>query len=267
MKKLFSLLLISLLSACSGEIDDEGNLVDIDQTQQAYTATRTANYQLGTQTSAAHRQCNRSSSGQVCSIPKTKNFTYCINSGFTNAENSLIANEVNMLDNLLTGWTFKLENDPLTGACLLSNTLQFSPGSCGSSGTSSSKIENYACNTLSGISNLTEGATGLGVVGSYQAHSFARGKIDITDINAKFSNATQRENAKRHAVKFILLSSIGLGSRNDGGSNTFGSRPDIANFVLGILTAGEKCRVDSFSTSNTTDYSTRTLLPDCNTVD
>jgi hypothetical protein len=267
MKNTIKFLSIALLAACSGEIDDQGNLVEIGQTEQAYTATRTANYQLGTQTAAAHRQCNRSSTGQVCSVPKTKNFTYCINSGFTNPEIALISNEVNILDTLLTGWTFTYESDLLTGQCLVSNTLQFTPGSCGTSGTATGNIENYACNTLSGITNLTEGVVALDPVGSYQAHSQARGKIDVTDINAKFATTTQRENAKRHATKFILLSSIGLGSRNDGASNTFGSRPDLANFLLGTLTAGEKCRVDSFTINNTTDYSTRQLLPDCNTVD
>lgn len=269
MKKLLTLLSLSLslFTACSGEIDDQGNLVEIDQVEQAYVAKRTANYQFGTQTAAAHRQCNRTSTGQVCSVPKTKNFTYCVNPGFTNAEIGFIHNEVQMLDNLLTGWTFTIETDIFTGLCMPSNTLQISPGSCGESGSSTGAIENYACNTLSGLTNLTEGVSGLSVKGSYQAHGLARAKIDITDINAKFSNATQRENAKRHATKFILLSSIGLGSRNDGASNTFGSRPDIANFVLGIMTAGEKCRVDSFELNNTTDYSTRTLLPDCSTVD
>lgn len=264
MKNLLSLLLISLLSACSGEIDDEGNLVDIDQIQQAYAANTTNNFQFGTRTAASHRQCDRTSTGQVCSVPSTKSITYCIDSGFTQADYNLVSNEIRLLDDALSGWTFTFENDLFTGACLLSTFLVIKPGSCGTSGTSPTGIENYGCATLSSTTNLTEGVNGNDPVGSYQKHSLSRGTVDITDINAKYSNASQREFAKRHAIKFILLSTVGLGSRTDGAANTFGSRSQIANFSLGLLTAGEKCRLGTFNSSNNGDFSNLVL---CNTVD
>lgn len=255
MKKLIALLATSLLAACSGEIDDQGNLVDIEQNQQAYSARVTTNYQFGTRTTASRRQCDRSTTGQTCSVPKTKNLTYCINQGFTNSEVSLIQNEVVALDNLLTSWTFTYESDLFTGLCVPGNNLQFSNGACGSSGTASSNIENYGCVTFSNITNLTEGVAAGDPVGNYQAHGGSRANIDITDINAKFSTTSQRDFGKKHAVKFALLSTIGLGSRTDGGSNTFGSRPQIANFALGIMTDGEKCRAESYNTTNNGDFS------------
>lgn len=266
MKNLITISIAALLAACSGSQEDFESL-ELGQTDQAYTAKVTNNYQFGTQTAAAHRQCNRTSSAQVCSVPKTKTFTYCINSGFTNSEIATISATVQEFDSILSTWSFTYESDLFTGQCLLTNTLQFSKGACGQSGTSSGKIENYGCVSYSGTTNLTEGAIGDDPVGNYQAHGFANAKIDITDIDAKFSTASARTNAKKHAVGFAMLSSIGLGSRNDGASNTFYSRSDIADFPLGILTAGEDCRAESFSTANKVDYSNQLGSGLCNTVD
>lgn len=269
-KNIAKLCAIASLFACGAapedDLSDAGDAgAELGSVGQAYTSRFTPNFQLGTRTAASHRQCNRTTSSQVCSIPKSKNITYCINPGFTQSDYNLILGQIQAYDNLLSGYTFTFENDIFTGECLLSNFFQVSPGSCGTSGTGSANIENYGCVTLSGTKSLTEGQFFSAPVGNYQTHSFARAKIDITDINAKFSTTAEKNAGKKHAADFVILSGLlGLGSRDDGGSNTFGSRSQIAGFELGLLTAGEKCRAESLNTTDNGDFS---QVSACPTVD
>lgn len=257
MNKLFSILSLGLALSCADAADMTD--ADIQELEQDYTAPNSTNYQFGVRTTASHRQCDKVSTGQVCSVPKTKAIKWCINPGFTNEEINIISGIVNSYDTALSTWTFTYDSDVVTGLCKGTNNLQFTPGACGVSGSASNEISDYVCTTFTGVTNLTEGVIGSDPVGSYQAHSLALSKIDIAGINPKYAVGSPRNNAKKHATAYGVLTAIGLGGRTDASANNFASKNVISPLAVGLLTAGEQCRANNFQINNSTDFSVNSV--------
>jgi hypothetical protein len=255
MKKIIAVL-IACLFACSGGEQFDEDLV-IEQEDQALSAKVSPTYQHGSTTSSTHLACNKTNSGQVCTVPSTKNVSWAFdtNSGFSNTEKTNIRAIVQSFDNTLTTWSFSETTDPAA------SQLVFKVAAC-SGGSSSSNIEAFGCVSLAFSANLTEGA---GVVGSYQKHGKGTISIDVTDINAKYASQGDRDHLKTHAVGHSILAWMGVGARSDAGVVHYMSRRTVSlgNFNL-TLTTGELCRADSFLATNDGQFSLTT--PAC-TVD
>lgn len=263
MKYIISAIGLLSLTACSGADWDEE--VELAETSQAFSARVTNNFQFGTQTGSAHLQCNRSSSGQVCSIPKFKTLEVARAASFSDPEKVIIGLIRNEFDNALSSWSI-VEAD--TSVPQAPNTVRLTLSQAACSGTLSNNIEGYSCITLSNITSLTEGEVDLEPVGNYQTHTSCNGLIDSVDIANKGANDEQDNKLTRHAVAHAILTCMGLGSRTDSGANTFYSRRTLQlSSFLSTLTAGEDCRAESFSTTNNGDFSNQGIGGLCSTVD
>ena len=218
---------------------------DIGTSKQPYSGKTTANYQYGTSTAATHMQCNRSSSGQVCTVPMAppgmnspKAMFYHVQSaGMTAAQVNEMTNAVEAVDAALSGWTFTPTNDPLLAHVILNRVT------CAGSG--GSDITSFACTNLTAnANNLSEG---VGVVGSYTNHTFGVVHVDWSDINATWGTTIDRLLVGQHATVYGLLSWMGLGGRSDAGATSFmSSRTANPAVGKGYMSTGEVCRAQSY---------------------
>lgn len=268
----FVLALISSV-ACSGPVDEafdmaealeDGAVLDeygeLAQLEQAYNAPVTVNSQFGTQTGSDRGRCNRTSSGQVCSVPSFHNISYCAqNAGFTPAlgTESRIHVLMNAMDSLLTTRTVSQPLD-LFGICdaTAANVL-FSKAAVGTSGTASNDIKNYSTNSFDSPVALTEvGLPGEpAVVGQYQKHVRCIIGVDETDIFAKGTNATQDQRYLDHAVVNALSACLGKG-RVSGVSafNRATSRDMSSTHANDTFTAGELCQLNAYNAVNNGNF-------------
>ncbi len=264
MNKYISLLGIFAI-ACAGtdsattEVADSGvEQVDasgqLGTAKQAYHSRVSGLYQHGTQTGSALRACDRSTTGQTCSVPKFKNFEICLGNTFSATEKSRMLEMAQGIDSR-SNFTFSYPSDcsaaPLAGKM----RLIIDPGVV--SGSLSSNIQGYATVQLGSPSNLTEGVAGADPVGNFQTHGFCLAKIDLVDIYAKGANSTEDTRLLKHAGASVILKCQGNGSRQDVAAVPAYSRESI---VLGsnltvYMTDGEKCRADAYDTTANGDFS------------
>lgn len=261
MKNLIKILTITLLCACGG-YDSEH--IDLGQYEQPYSARVTTNYQFGSQTATAHKQCDRVSSGQVCSVPAFKTIEVGGDASLTIGNLLEMSTVINRLD-AATNFdvhAVSIGNPPAP------NTVRLILSVGAVSGTLSSNIEGYSSVTFVSTTGLTEGVADADPVGQYQKHGACTGKLDTTDINNKGTNATEDINLFRHAVGHAIEACMGLGSRDDAGANAvYSRRTVIPGTDLGGMTAGETCRANSYSTTNNGDFSNQGVGGLCATVD
>jgi hypothetical protein len=263
MKNIISAIVLLSLAACGGADWDEE--VELGETTQAYSARVTNNFQFGTQTGSPHLQCNRSSSGQVCSVPKFKTLEVARSTAFSDVEKVAIGLIRTDFRNALSSWSI-VEADTAVPPAPNTVRLTLTQGTC--AGTLQNDIDGYSCITLSGITSLSEGVGDVDPVGNYQTHTNCTGVIDSVDINNKGANDDQDNKIRRHAVAHAIETCLGLGSRTDAGANGFYSRRSLQlSSFLSPLTAGEDCRAESFSATNNGDFSNQGIGGLCSTVD
>jgi hypothetical protein len=260
-----ALLAFGFVLACGGyegdelfdEPGDAGS--DLGQVEQGYSAPVTPSFQLGTQTASSKRRCNKTSSGQVCSVLDHKNPKICTMGStasvpaqaFSSGDTTRVQNEVSGLDSLLSTWAFTQTTDVGFG-CASGTTVVIFKGAVGSSGAGSNNINDYMQLTLSGSVGLTEGA---GVVGSYVKHAGCNIKVDVTDINAKEpSDTTRRNRLFAHAVRKGLAGCLGAGGRTDGSAFT-ATRETISPSNDYGYSTGEICAINAYDSTNNGNFS------------
>jgi hypothetical protein len=244
-----ALLAALTLSAACGAPEQSDDLLELGQIEQAFAAPASPTYQLGTTTSSARLQCNKTNSGQVCSVPLTNSksilWRFAANSGFTNQQKADFRVVMTAVDNSLPSWTF-------TESTSESAAIRVNKAACSGS-SSSNNIDAFSCVDLSGPSIDLE--VGPGVVGNYTAHVFADVHIDFDDINAKFSSSSDRLALAQHAFGHGIISWLGLGSRSDSGALGFVSRRQVNVNALNLpLTAGEACRLEAYNITNNGEF-------------
>lgn len=257
MKNYIAISCVLAATACGGYSDDgsdDSELGELGQDEQAFQASLSTNFQFGTQTGTTHQRCNRTSSGQVCSVITTKNPVICtdVNSNLPNFEATKINANIVALDTALNTWTFTGGGqDPITGLCNVGFNVYIKAGAVGSSGTASNDIKDYAnANIQTGLS-LTEGP---GVVGQYVTTPGCTITLDLVDLKAKSQGGIDPFYSRllKHATLHSLLACMGLGGRTITplGSNQSPTRNGVttSNDVL-TLTNGEVCEMNSFSTT------------------
>lgn len=239
---LLSYLALALAVGCGAAPEDfaDEQSDDFGQAEQSFSAPVSSNYQFGTRTASSHLQCDRTSTGQVCSIPLTKNPTYAFDNSVGGTERALITSIVSAIDSSLASWSFTevtMLDDP---TIIFEDALHVCAGT-----SASNNIDSFGCVFLTAQGNgLTEGA---GVKGSYTNHSFGVVHVDLTKIQAKVSAAADRNLVYKHAAGSAVLAWMGLGLRTDAGANNNLSRREVSTTLpLGTLTSGEQCRANGF---------------------
>lgn len=246
MKHIKEALLCLSLIAC-GAAEDEWLTDELGEVGQAATAKGSDNLLYGTTTSGARLQCNRTSTGQVCTMPNTKNPTYCIEfgSGITNNQASQIRGAFSAFDTALSSWTF---TDAAPAGVQNCGTLNPVPtvivNKLACSGTLSSNIEGYSCANLTFVDSLSD----VGIPGSFQRHSNGVIHLDYVDILNKGANATEDDRLSFHAILHGISAWIGQGSRSDSLAAGFASERAVTPFRASrsALRTGEDCRAESY---------------------
>lgn len=206
--------------------------------EQPYTAKVTGSYQFGTQTGSNKMQCDRTTSNQVCSIPRRKKIQLAW--AHPDLQDTAEAAALNLDSNLDSGW--QITSSPSSGP-LASDQVRVLLQKDSCLGNKTNNIEGYSCVGYGSVFSLSEGS---GVVGQYQEHGGCIAGIDLDDIAAKYSSSGDRFRLEYHAVGHAALACIGLGSR-DGAGNTFSKRSILPSTATKSgLSAGEKCRANSF---------------------
>jgi hypothetical protein len=266
-KKLF---LALLLVACAGG-DEWAETEELGELEEPFRGKNTPSFQYGTQTGGDKAKCNKTSTGQVCSIPAQRNWTYCIQSspggsGFSGAVRTRIESDLTALDTSLgtLGWDIVNDGDILFGSCCDTCTLSGQPpkivilnANVGASGSASNDVKDYAAVSFGGTQALTEGS---GVVGQYQSHSKCTISINETDILAKGTNATQDNNGVDHALLHGMMACLGIGARTTS-SGLASRRLFQPSTTATNVSTGESCQLNEHTLSDPGQYNLKT--PQC----
>jgi hypothetical protein len=264
-----SSILAFALFACGGaaEGDDlfEDDYSDLGQAEQPFHGKRTPSFQYGTRTATSRQKCDRSSTGQVCAIPPSKTLTYCVEpagtvlANWTNAERNRVSAIIEGLD-AISDFTLN-PVDSFGFSCLSLSpqpqVLAFT-SSTGSSGTGSSDVKDYAHSGMFNFTDLTEGA---GIVGAYQTWGGCEIRLDIVDIRAKGTSATQDNNGVDHAAAHTLMACLGIGGRSGDGGRASRNLFNPATTATNVST-GEACQMTGFTLSSPGQFN-NSLTGDC----
>lgn len=245
--------------ACSDAVPED---VALGEVAQAYNAPVTLNSQFGTRTATNRNRCDRSSSGQVCTIPDFHDVLYCVSNvspQFAGSTRSRIHTLMSAMDSLLTTRSIFQPLD-VFGQCIETDAdVVFVKSAVGSSGTGSNDIQNYSRADFTNTTGLTEnGLPGEpAVVGQYQTHGRCNIRIDENDILAKGSNATQDQRYLDHAVLNAFVTCLGKG-RIPGDSlinfNRAMQHPMSSTHANDAFTSGELCQLNSYNNSNNGNF-------------
>lgn len=257
---------VALLAACGSE--DDWLPSDLGTLEQGFGGKVTPTYQHGTRTGSTRMACDKVTSSQVCAVPPATNMTYCIHtmgSGqlFSAAEATLIRNEIEAFDATRPNWT--LTETLLTNCAGFTGHIPFFANAVGSSGTSSSNVNDYGkIGSFGTLTNLTEGS---GVVGSYQSWSKCTINIDRVDILAKGANQVQDDLGLEHAALHSFFGCLGIGGK-DSGPSDYASRilfnpASMVQPEADQPSPGENCQLNAYSLSEDGKYFQ--LAPDCTT--
>lgn len=249
-KKLIALALLGLV-ACQGDLytEDPNDADELGQIEQAYAASNSPTFQFGTRTGPSGLACDKTTTGQVCSIIKgatgtsaAKNVAWRFTPvhGFTAVEMITIQSAISGLDAALSKWTFS----EVSGGA---PAIQIGKAGVGGASTSNNIDAFRQVNWFLPVS-LTEGLTG-----SYQAASVII-SIDMADITTRGTAAGGASFVNRllfHAAANSFEAAIGLGTRDDAiSAGTYNDRtvlvlPNGAPFA----SSGGLCQLNSFNPS------------------
>lgn len=248
--KMFLYTSFALLFACGASTDNppENEMADggqLGSAEQAMSAKTTPSFQYGARDTSSFLQCDKTSSGQVCHIPSTKNILYCASAPSPFASD--LVGPFNLLD-ARTGWTFTVGSS-IFKACNLENSpnidVQVQSDGCGANGTASNVVSDYVCITRSGSTGLSEGGT---VVGNYIKDSSCVVKIDVTQIQAKGTSDANDRRLFRHALAHGVFACAGIGART--GVTGRGDATTMNQTIeQNTLSSGQTCMLDSYNTS------------------
>ena len=182
MNKLINFAVLGLVLACGATPEEvEEFELELAQSEQGLSAKTSPTFQYGTSTSTSKAACNKTSTGQVCSVPTSRQVNFCLFDNLSAAHKTRIRNIAITLNNLSNNFNFT-EMDLVHPSCIPTvlgeptPNLVFSNQAC-SGGTASDNIEAYSCgNFTAENANLSEAS---GVVGNYQSHNRFGALLDI----------------------------------------------------------------------------------------
>lgn len=255
LKKICGLILLALSAACSGSDEEPEAYEELDELEQEFIALNSANKQFGSQTGSPHRSANKTSTGQVVSIPRFKKIQVVRDDTgtWTEVQRVNMQSVVGALDAKYTDWDFSIVNytapaDPNAVRVFVTNQTV--------SGSAGSNIDLYSDIAFGGTVQLTEGQNGGLPKGQYQSHASCDLKIDRDKTMGKGSTTLEDGRMMHHVFGNGIVVCMGVGT-NDTANGQYSQRPiDLTQF-LGAGTNGEACRA-SVAINNTTDFSIQT---------
>lgn len=267
--KTTTLLGLALCFAC-GSVD-ESPLFDapdggeVGQAEFRMSAPETPSYQFGSRTGSGHAKCDKTSSGQVCSVIDTKDIVYCnsFETGLNGTGQIEVENSFTAIRSALsgTGWAFNPSALGFINPTCIDNDVElyFQKAAVGASGSASSNIKDYVDVSFGLVAGLTEGS---GVVGQYQRHGTCLVKLDEVDIMAKGANATEDTRYYARAIRHGIALCLGSGAAATSSTNFTNTSMPASPPPLPptAFTAGEFCQLNSLSVGSNTQW-TEPLLP------
>jgi len=245
------------LVACGAPIDDEDIGEDeLGQLEQGMSAPTTPTYQYGTRTATARGRCNKTAAGQVCQVPPTKAINWTLTADllhyFPGTETHAVINGFDAATNF--SFTEIPQADLLPQRHI---SISLNDDACGTVGTASNDVRNYSCFNWSAPNGMTEVA---GTVGSYQWSLLCNITLDVTAINNKGTNASQRGFFTRHAIAHAVAGCLGLGNRTE--ASAVATRQDMNSGVeRSALTSGEICTLNAFASGTPTVWGSGGVCP------
>lgn len=257
----FALVLFGLLMfGCSAA--DEDDEIEFGEASQAYNAPVTPLHQFGTRTSTNRNRCDRSTSGQVCSVPSYNDVVLCFDDtpgALTSTTKSRINVLMAALDGLLTTRTVGGPPIDIFGQpqCSGFANTWVTKTSVGSSGTASNFIDDYSRPDFNFTSGLTENALPgePAVVGQYQKHQGCTIRLDETDIYAKGTSAAQDQSYLDHAFTNAFAGCLGIGRTDPGaGFNRLTQHTMSSTHNNDTFATGELCSLNAWNFSNNGNF-------------
>jgi hypothetical protein len=267
MKQAIKAFLLSLiLAACGAPLEHEDDSfelsesVELGQLEEEIIYLDSATKQWGTQTGSDRRSCNKTSTGQVCTLAKFKAIEIARNpSAWTDTEDdqlSLVVFELNS-DYGSAGWTFTFvdsANPPAANVVRLLVSRDTTGG--GNNGTD---IKNYRTINFHSPVSMTEGQhPGLATpVGNYQHHGSCSTSLFITRINAKGANTNEDLRLLDHTLGNAAVVCMGLGTQSSG---SYAFRRSVINLTgfAPAATGGDSCRASVSEFNDLADISRQT---------
>lgn len=268
MTKIASVLAFALCFACGASPEDieleaandalDRGASELGQAAQPVIALNSTTKQWGTQTGADRRSCNKTSTGQVCTLSKFKSIEVARTPGDWTFEQddqmSLTVFELNN-DYGPAGWTFTYvdaANLPASGVVRLLVGKNTTGG--GNNGTD---LSNYRTINFFSPVQMTEGQGGGSPVGQYQHHGSCSTSLFINRINAKGATTNEDLRLLDHALGNAAVACMGLGTQS-GGSYAFRRTAiNLTTFAPGSV-GGDVCRATVSEFSDLADFSIQT---------
>lgn len=244
-----------IFSGCGAEDPDAGASGDeIGTVEQDMTAPKSANFGFGATTGASHPACTTTNPSQVCLIPVSKSWKYCIdpNAGFTSRELSAISNAIILVT---TPSGVQTTFGYTQVACTATHQIEFNALTCSGVCNGTSTIDGCVCSNPTIGSPITESE-----VGNFVRLEGTTIHLDRADVTASFgTNNVTADGVMIHGFAHALLVAQGIGSK--------GSAQAQALLISGSavappsnhrnLSTGELCKMQNFNASspNTFAYS------------
>lgn len=202
-----------ILVACSAGYEDqddngidlEGDEVELGTAEQAL-ANVGPNY--GVTVPGSHLACNKTSTGQQCTVPAFTAIKYCYGNGITATQANSFDLELNSVKTSQTKFVFTRvfagNSANCEAASVVNANLKIRAGVCPGASTGTS-VENFVCLGLDNAGLLTES-----VPGTWQKHTLGAISVDFADLEAHGGPGCVVGHGLRHAAANF----IGLGSNN-----------------------------------------------------
>ncbi len=253
------LLALTLLAAACGAQDD-GPEDTIGTTELAITAPRTNTYVLGTTNTQAGLRCTVANATQICNVPTTRLFSYCLS--------GLNAEEIPDISALRAGgnsanlhfnWTELTSggNPVRDAACetafhngqvnvLVNHIDNF----CASAGASTTNIDTLVCFSPNPPgAQLVESPS---VNGSFFGITGGVIHIDRARLSAGFPITSERQKVRQHGLGHAAAGVDGLGARTESFTTFLWTRRQVLPLELGRThSAGEDCTLSFYSSAGT----------------
>lgn len=246
-----SILFTSIIVAGCGNYDRKPGVTELElgDAGEALTSHFSPTYTYGVSSASSHVAC-KGLAGEVCIVPRKRQFTYCydpITASRTISQCNLAASRINSAG---PGFNFAWTAQPCTNP----STEDFQINDLIPQGAAhGSQIDDYAGQNFTSPQNITSNLPGQYQIQS--AHKYLTiVHLDRLDIEAKTTITAERDKLTEHACGHEFMALAGIGGRTDV-TNSYSARA-IAPIIQTRVpyTGGESCRAASYSTLDPTSY-------------
>ncbi len=270
MKHIVQKLLALAFLACSSPVDEASDMAealeagaplvedeDLAQLEQPVLALNSTTKQWGSQTGASFASCNKTSSGQVCTLAKFKAIEVAYNpSNWTSDEidqMSLVVLDMNTRYGG-AGWLFTFVDSATSPGANKVRLLVSHSNNTG--GTNGNDLSNYRTMAFHSPAAMTEGQqAGMSApVGQYQNHGSCSTTLYRVRIQNKGANSNEDMRLLDHALGNAVVICMGLGTTSGGAYAYRRTAINLTTFAPAD-TGGDLCRANIGDMTDLADFS------------